>query len=172
MKKYLRNSIYTFLCVLGLFIVKSCGVSYSFTGGSIPEWMKTVEIHFFENIAPMVYPTLSQNFTEGLKERIRNQSRLSTVSNNGDAIFEGQITNYTIAPAAVEAGTDRAALNRLTITVKVSYVNSRDEEASFESSFTQYKEFSGDIHAQEDRLNQEIIEMLTEEIFNKAFANW
>ncbi|WP_333801994.1 LptE family protein, partial [Sphingobacterium multivorum] len=107
-----RKILYAFLTTIFLFVMNSCGVKYGFTGGSIPEGMKTVNIQYFENIAPLVYPTLSQNFTEALKERIRNQSRLSQVNQDGDATFEGFITEYSISPAAVEAGTDRAAMNR------------------------------------------------------------
>ncbi|WP_140937890.1 LptE family protein [Sphingobacterium lumbrici] len=156
--------------------IQGCGVKYSFTGGSIPQGMKTYTVLYFENISPMVYATLSQNFTEGLKERIRTQSSLSQVNDDGDAIFEGFVTNYTITPAAVEAGgRDRAALNRLSITVKVKYTNKLDAtgESNFEESFTQFKEFSGsDVTSQEASLNEDIIKRLTEDIYNRAFANW
>lgn len=164
-----------FMLTLGLnFLVSSCGVKYGFTGGSIPENMKTVHVAYFENIAPMVYQTLGQNFTEGLKERIRNQSRLSQVNGEADAMFEGVITGYDIAPAAVEANTDRAALNRLTVTVKVTYTNRLDDtgESNFEQSFSQFREFSGLIQGQEENLTREIIDLLTEDIYNRAFANW
>ena len=165
----MRNSLLALFFVLTLFSAQSCGVRYGFSGGSIPENMKTVNVQFFENIA-----TLGQNFTEGLKERIRSQSRLSQVSGNADAMFEGVITGYDITPAAVEANTDRAALNRLTITVKVKYTNNLDEtgESNFEETFTQYREFAGQVQAQEESLNAEIIKLLTEDVYNRAFANW
>lgn len=174
MRKLKSIAIYFVFIASTSFLFQGCGVSYSLSGGSIPDNMKTVTVLYFENIAPMVFNTLAQNFTEGLKERIRTQSRLSQVSQDGDAIFEGVITNYVIAPAAVDATTDRAALNRLSITVKVKYTNRVDQtgESDFEQSFTQFKEFSGDIQAQEASLNQDIIKMLTEEIYNRAFANW
>jgi len=164
-------SLWTLVLVMG---VSSCKVKYSFSGGSIPENMKTVNVQFFENIAPMVYPTLGQNFTEGLKERIRSQSRLSQVNGDADAMFEGVITGYDISPAAVEANSDRAALNRLTITIKVKYTNRLDQtgESNFEQSFTQFREFSGQVQSQEETLNTEIIRLLTEDIYNRAFANW
>ncbi|MBP3942097.1 LptE family protein [Sphingobacteriaceae bacterium WQ 2009] len=158
-----------------LTLMVSCGVSYSFTGGSIPEGMKTVDIQYFENISALVNPTLSQNFTEGLKERIRNQSRLSQVSAGGDGIFEGFITDYTITPAAVEAGTDRAALNRITITIKVKYTNSVKTDDSFEETFSRFKDFSTQntpLESQEEQLTKDIILMLTEDVYNRAFANW
>lgn len=157
-----------------IFTIQGCGVKYSLGGGTIPENMKTYSIEIFENISPFVSATLSQTFTEGLKERIRTQSKLSQVNQDGDAIFSGVITNYAITPAAVEAGTDLAALNRLSITVKVKYVNRKDEtgESDFEESFTQFKEFRGEVSRQEMTLNQDIVKMLTEDIFNRAFNNW
>src|SRR5690606_35536111 len=97
----------------------SCGI-YSFTGASIPAELQTVTVDIFENNAPLVVPYLSQDFTEALKNRIRNQSRLSMVRTDGDATFEGRITGYSINPTAVQ-GNDRAGLNRLTITVSVKY---------------------------------------------------
>lgn len=172
----MQRSVYIFsiLAVFCLVLFNRCGVSYSFSGGSIPENMKTVNVQFFENIAPMVYPTLSQNFTEGLKERIRSQSRLSQVTGEADATFEGLITGYDISPVAVEANSDRAAMNRLSITIRVSYTNRLDEtgESNFEESFTQFREFAGTVASQEETLNTEIIKLLTEDVYNRAFANW
>lgn len=173
MKKLKSILLPVFMMIAMLCSTTSCGVKYGFTGGSIPDGMKTVSVLYFENIAPMVNATLSQNFTEKLKERIRNQSRLSQVNDNADATFEGFITDYSISPAAVEAGTDRAALNRLSITIKVNYHNKIVEKDNFEQSFTRYKDFPGQLQSvQEEGLIKDIIEMLTEDVYNKAFANW
>lgn len=160
--------------MLFVFTTQSCGVKYSLSGGSIPENMNTYSVDFFENISAMVYPTLAQTFTEGLKERIRTQSRLNQVDQNGDAIFEGVITNYAITSSGVEANTNLAALNRLSITVKVKYTNRKDEsgESDFEESFTQFREFRGDVSASEAQLNRDIVLMLTEDIYNRTFNNW
>lgn len=172
--KYKSNFITYIIAAFLLFTFHGCGVKYSLGGGTIPENMKTYSVEIFENISPFVSATLSQTFTEGLKERIRTQSKLSQVNQDGDAMFSGVITNYAITPAAVEAGTDWAALNRLSITVKVKYVNRKDDtgESDFEDSFTQFKEFRGQISANESQLNSEIVKMLTEDVFNRAFNNW
>lgn len=170
----IKSGFYICVAIIAL-SMQGCGVKYGFTGGSIPEGMKTYTVEFFENTAPIVYPTLSQSFTEALKDRIRNQSSLSQVTADGDAIFEGRVTGYSIAPAAVEAGTDRAALNRLSITISVKYTNNIKPEDSFEQSFTRYKDFSSaasSIQAQEETMIRDINQMLTEDIYNRAFANW
>jgi|SRR5690606_33184234 hypothetical protein len=166
------SKLFSALFVVFTLLAQSCGIKYGFTGGSIPEGMKTYTVEFFDNTAPIVYPTLSQSFTEALKDRIRTQSNLSQVSADGDAIFEGRITGYSITSAAVEAGTDRAALNRLSITVAVKYTNNIKPEDSFDASFTRFKDFAGTVQSQEETLIRDINQMLTEDIFNRAFANW
>lgn len=155
------------------FALHSCGI-YSFSGASIPAEMRTITINFFENNAPLVVPYLSQQFTERLKERLRTQSRLSIVRADGDGTFDGRITDYSIRPVAV-TGDQRAGLNRLTITVNVKYTNNLKPDLSFEQSFTRYKEFDlnrQSIQEAERVLIPQINSELTEDIFNRAFANW
>lgn len=165
----LLKRTYLFLIPL-LLQFQSCGI-YSFTGAST-EGMKTVSVQFFENSAPLVVPGLSQQFTEALKERIRNQSSLSITRDNGDGNFEGRITDYSIRPVAV-TGNEIAEATRISITVQVKYVNAVDDENSFEQSFTRFKELPGsNVQAQEQSAIREINQLLTEDIFNKAFANW
>ncbi|MDP3466832.1 MAG: LptE family protein [Daejeonella sp.] len=167
-------SIFRNTLIVGLLTLsQSCG-TYSLSGASIPEEMKTLSVQFFENTSPLVVPYLSQQFTEGLKDRIRNQSRLSIVRSEADANFEGRITDYTIRPVAIQ-GNDRAGLNRVTVTVSVKYTNALQPELNFEQSFQAFQEFSlnqGPIQTQEQKLLALIIRQLTEDIFNKAFANW
>lgn len=169
--------IYLFLFIAPvMFLFQSCGI-YTLDGASIPPEMKTVNIQFFENSAPIVVSYLSQEFTEALKDRIREQTRLSQVNSEGDAIFEGRITGYNIAPAAVGGTNDRAELNRLSITISVKYTNNIKPDDSFEQTFTRFKDFAGPTAApqspaQEQNLIRDVNLMLTEDIFNRAFANW
>ena len=169
-----KFSKFRYCLIFGLLMLtQSCG-TYSFSGASIPPEMKTISVQFFENTSALVVPYLSQQFTEGLKERIRNQSRLSMVRAEADANFEGRITDYSIRPVAIQ-GNDRAGLNRVTVTVMVKYTNALKPELNFEQSFQAFQEFSlnqGPIQTQEQKLLALIIRQLTEDIFNKAFANW
>lgn len=169
-----KKIYFAFILPIILFI-SACGI-YSFTGGSISAGMKTVSVSLFENNAPLVVPNLSQTFTEALKDRIRTQTSLSFLRTNGDADFEGRITGYTIQPVAIQ-GNDQptAGLNRLTITVQVKYTNAIEPDKSFDQSFTRYRDFSiqGSSYAsQEQNLIKDINQQLTEDIYNRAFANW
>jgi len=168
MHKFLKLSV---LLLPFFLVLQACGV-YKLNGASIPEGMKTFNVQFFENSAPIVVPYLSQSFTEALKERIRNQSRLSQVTTEGDAMFEGRITGYAITSAAVGGANDRAQANRLSITISVKYVDNINPDNGFEQSFTRFLDFQGTIQSQEPQLVEGINRQLTEDIFNRAFANW
>ncbi len=163
--------------LFGLLIIAALSAcSYSFGGASIPPEMKTVTVRIFENNAPLVIPTLSNQFTEALKTRIREQTRLSMTQNDGQAIFEGRITGYDIKPVALtSSSTPTASSNRLTITVAVKYTNTLDVKKSFEESFTRYFDFplnGASIQALQPEAINNINKQLTEDIFNRAFAQW
>ncbi|MGI4749488.1 MAG: LptE family protein [Janthinobacterium lividum] len=157
-----------------LFFCQSCGV-YKLNGGSVGA-LKTINVMFFENVAPLVVNNLSQSFTTALQDRIRNQTRLSTVRGDADCTLEGRITGYTIAPTVLPAANSSTApisnTNRLTITVSVKFTNSLDPKQSFEQPFSRYQDYQGDIGTREQGLITTINTQLTEDIFNKAFANW
>lgn len=152
------------------------GCSYKFNGASIPPTMKTVNVTFFENNALLVVPTLSQQFTEDLKERIRTQSSLSLTQNDAQALFEGKITDYDIKPISIQDNAKPiAGANRLTITVQVKYTNSIDPKQNFDDSFSAFTDFSlagRTLQSQEQALIKKVTVQLTENIFNRAFAQW
>ncbi len=156
-----------------IFVLNSCSVKYSFTGTSIDPNIKSVSIAYFESFAPLAKPTLSQVFTEALKDRFIQQTNLSLVKNKGDIQFSGRITGYETRPVAIQ-GNETAALNRLTITVEVEFVNTQDETKNFKQSFSRFEDYSSNqaLSAVEDNLIEEINEQLIQDIFNKSVSDW
>lgn len=161
-----------FLFSITLLLINGCGV-YSFTGASISPDIKTISIQQFPNLAMLVQPTLSQSFTMALRDKFASQTNLNVLQNNGDLNIEGEITGYTNQPVAIQ-GNQQAALNRLTITVKVRFTNKKNNKQDFESTFTRYRDYSSqsNLSAVENDLIKEINTDLVEDIFNKAVVNW
>jgi outer membrane lipopolysaccharide assembly protein LptE/RlpB len=154
-------------------IVSACSINMTMSGASIPDNLKSFSVQYFNNRAPLINPVLSQNLTEGLKDRISNESRLILVNGTGDVDFSGEITGYSVRPMAIQADAVSAE-TRLTMTVKVRYKNYKDPKLNWESSFSAFRDFesSQNINAIENDLTTEMIEEITENIFNKAFADW
>lgn len=166
------------LLLLALVVLCSsgCKVKYSFTGASISPDMKTISVAYFPNRAPIVNPTLSQELTEKLKDKFISQTSLNMISGDGDLIFEGEITGYDTKPIAITGNdqSDRASLNRLTITVKVKFVNQKEPKNNFDSQFMAYEDYSSDkgLDAVEGELVPLILEKIIEDIFNRSVVNW
>lgn len=156
-----------------VFLVPACKMSYSFTGANLSPQVKTYSVYYFPNRARLINPTLSQNFTEDLREKLRRQTSLNELSENGDIEFEGQITGYEVRPMSIQKD-DLAAKNRLTITVKLKYTNNKATEENFDRNFTAYEDYDSNqsISDVEDELTTLIIQKLTEDIFNATIANW
>jgi hypothetical protein len=151
--------------------VTSCGV-YSFTGAAIEG--RTINVHFIENNARTVVPSLSATLTEKLRQRILSQSSLSQVNNDmTDYDVSGAIIGYDVTVASV-TGKETSLLNRLTITVSITFKNKLNEKANFIQSFSRFADFSSDQNIQnvEVKLISEISDQLADDIFNKAFVNW
>jgi|SRR5690554_4961901 len=170
LKKILYISLFTVI-VTGL--ISSCQINYSFTGANISPAVSTFSVYYFPNRAQLVNPMLSQSFTEALREKLQRQTSLNELAEDGDLIFEGQITGYDVRPVAIQRD-DMAALNRLTISVRVKYTNAIDPDQSIDRSFTAYEDFDSfsTLTDVEDSLVPEIIAKLTEDIFNATLANW
>ncbi len=149
------------------------GCSYSFTGASIAPDVKRVQVNFFPNQASLVQPSLSQTFTEKLRDRFVSQTNLELVKDDGDLLFEGAITNYYSQPLAIQ-GNEQAALNRLTISVQVKYTNKNDPDKSFDTAFSRYADFSSsqNLASVEVSLIDDICDQLINDIFNKSVVNW
>lgn len=172
MKRRLPTILPALLPVLLFLFPASCGI-YSFTGASIPSEAKTISVGYFRNQAASVQPTLSSVFTDRLKEYLSNQSNLPIVDGFADLQFSGSITGYTVTPQSIQSN-DQAALNRLTITVQVKYVNRFDEKFSFSQSFSRYRDYDAQLSLSsvESGLIEEITEELVDDIYQRAFVNW
>jgi hypothetical protein len=164
-----------FLFFIGLLsVISGCKVNYSFTGASIPPNAKTINIKYFPNNAPLVAQGLSQKITDGLQDKFTTETNLQMVNDGGDLVLEGSITDYKTTPVAIQ-GNDLAALNRLTITIEVSFTNTIDENLSFDSQkFSRYTDYSSSQNLTEvqEALIEEISQLLIEDVFNKAVINW
>ncbi|MCE2613132.1 LPS assembly lipoprotein LptE [Flavobacteriaceae bacterium D16] len=161
---------------LPMLLAISCGV-YNFTGGDVGT-ATSFQVSYFQNYATqspgsIFDPGLDREFTLSLQDVILNQTNLDLVSSNGDLLYEGEIVEYRISPMTATAE-QRAAQNRLTMSVNVRFFNKTKEEADFERRFSFF--FDYDANAQlssvRDEAHEAIFERINQDIFNESLANW
>lgn len=162
-------------CLLPLLplLLLSCGVNYSFSGGSVPPGAKTMSIDLFDARAPLCTPQSAQTFTEALRDLMQAQTPLNLTRKDGDIRYEGSIIAYDVQPVAIQAS-ETAALNRLTIGVSLHFTNALEPKASSDINVSRFADYSStqDLRTVEDQLVRDISKLLAQDIFDKTLGNW
>ncbi|MDI9357021.1 MAG: LptE family protein [Chitinophagaceae bacterium] len=168
------------ICLLLILSHTQCGI-YSLTGASISSDVKTISIPPFYNNAALGPSYMNILFTERLKSYFQQNTSLTVISENGDLNMEGSIENYTLAPIAPSAATGQntvgfSSQNRITITISVSYTNTKDEAFNFTNkSFSFFQDFDPNTQSltqNEERYLRDIFDKIILDIFNSTIANW
>ncbi len=154
------------------FAINGCSV-YNFTGAK-PINAKTFQVNYFQNNADLIEPGIERKFTQDLQNLIQNQTNLSLTNSGGDLVYEGEIVDYRISPMTATAD-QRAAQNRLTISVMVRFTNKNKEEDDFEKRFSFFYDFPGTSQLVGSQLTtalDAVFERITQDIFNESLAKW
>ena len=169
----LRLVIFTsvYLC---LFSFQSCSISYKFNGANINyQTTHTISIADFPNNAPMVNPSLSNNFSESLRDLYQRQTRLQILRKGGDLELEGEIIGYDLTQGAISTDS-YASESKLTVRVNVRFTNNSNPEDSFEKTYSAFQTFDASrlLTDVQDELCAAIITEITENIYNDTVAKW
>ncbi len=145
---------------------------YSLKDVSIPPEIKTVKVNLFENRARYVNPQLTPRLTDKLRQKIVNQTRLSQTNNEAHYEISGTITEYSVSTSGIS--NQQSSSNNLNVSVHLVLVNRLDTKKNFEADITRSFPFSATLSLQqaEASLADQIINNLTDEIFNRIFSNW
>lgn len=157
-----------------MIILQGCTISYRFNGSAINyDIYRTIDITDFPIRAALVYPPLQQTFENKLLDYVTRQTKLQEIDGPADIEMSGEITGYSLSPQAV--GSDAYATEtRLTISVRVKYVDNKNPTNNIDQTFTAYRQFSSSLmltDVQDDLCNQ-ISEELVNLIFNATLGNW
>lgn len=153
-------------------MTSSCGF-YTFSGASISPEIKNIKISYFINEAENFKANLDRDITQKLTDFIIEQTDLSVNNDNYEIEINGKIISYDIIPISISSN-DFANQNRLSISVNIDFKNYINEKENYNQKFTRYVDYKSDqnIEEIESELNDQIIEEICIDIFNKTFVNW
>lgn len=158
--------------LLTALILSSCKY-YNFTGtGKIDA--DTFQVNYFQNTAELFEPGIDRDFTLALQDLIQNQTNLNLVTSGADLVYEGEIVDFRISPMTATAD-QRAAQNRVTMSVNVRFINNKKEEDNFEKRFSFFYDYPGNQQLTGPTLQaakDEMFERITQDIFNESLAKW
>jgi len=158
--------------ILAVLWLGSCGI-YSFSGVNIAPDIESYTVQPFQNNATLVIPGFADEFRLALTDKIQQMTDLDYNPDEGDLIYAGTITQYNVQPAAATAD-QTAALNRLTVSVKIDFTDNKHPENNFSKTYSYYYDFPADklLSDVQAEAHEIIIEQITQEIFNDSLAKW
>jgi hypothetical protein len=166
----IRKIIYALSLMFVLAASLNC---YSFRGVSIDPNVNTFYVDDFELATSNAPITLSQDFSEALRDKIRLETRLTLTDTDPDIEFSGAITGYDVTSMDPQPG-EFTALNRLQIRIRVEYVSNKKRDDKWQETFSFFEDFPAtqNLIDVEESLVNAIFDQITEDIFNRAFSNW
>ena len=165
------------ICILLMFTTLICGApsckEYSFTGANIPTDIHNFSVELFQNRANNGPASLPQVITDKVKAKFQGEANLKQVAYDGDLQLKGAITGYTITSDAPVSGAT-SGLTKLTITLQVDFVNTKNDKDKWSETFSRYSQFSSstNLTTVEDQLINDIGNQLMDDIFQKALVKW
>lgn len=167
-----RRSLLSFMGLLALLILPACGY-YSFSGASIPDHLGTIAVPLAEDRSLGGVPGMDQALTDFLIERFARQTRLGLEpdENAADAVLVSAIDQYRNEPVAV-TGDEVAALNRVTITVNVRYLDQVEDEERLARSFTASAEYDATQIELEEETAVLVLRQIADDAFTAATSDW
>ena len=165
-----RNLLY--LAVTALIALEAC--SYSFTGASVPSYLKTIAIPTFSDRSGSGEFNLGEDLTNSLIQKFVDDNTLIVSDKlNSDSILDGTIVSLTDAPVVVSGG-ENISSRRLTITVHAVYKDLVKRQTMFEKNFSNYGDYpvDGDLVSARRGALESAIDKITEDILLGVVSNW
>lgn len=170
----MKRLYWLLIALVTVMALGACSISYKLNGASIDyTTTKTISFEYIPIKASLVYAPLAITFNDKLQQKYVSQTRLSQVKTDGDLQISGAITGYSLSNQSVNKDA-YATVTRLTIKVKIKFVNKNNKTENFEKEFSQFEDFDASqmLTDVQDDLCDQISEKLVEEIFNATVANW
>lgn len=134
MKKFITIHIKLILRSLILFFLYGC---YSFTGGSVPDHLKTVVIPTVVDATNFGVPDFKDYLTEQLVSNFRSDGSLKVEDTRGDAQLSVKIASITESISQVNPG-ELEKERKVNVVCRVEYYDNVMKKQIWEKDFTNY----------------------------------
>lgn len=168
-----------FILLFGMICsIFGCSISSSFQPGTTSNLTaKSIMIPLVENQAAQGPTSLALDVTEALRDYYQTNSKLIVNSNQkSDLELYATVTSFTarqVTSTAKDGG--QATQMELIVQMKVQYLDNENPNSSIESLSVQQKMLYAatlSLDEAQTSLLPEIIELMTQDIFNKTLARW
>jgi hypothetical protein len=174
MKKYsyLRNIFIPLIFLTCIFVLVQLSGCYSFTGGSIPDHLKTLYIASVNDVSLYGNPAYKDNLTKLLIDNFRNDNSFTLVDRGGDARLSVIImtivdATMTIRPGEIE--TER----KITVNCDAEYYDAVKKKSIWKKSFSNFNVYQlSNAQVERDKAIQAALKQTSDDIMLAVVSGW
>ena len=135
-----KISIFLLICFLSSAIIGGC---YSFTGGSVPEHLKTISIPSIKDISGYGDPRYKDKLTQTLIQKFQNDNSLKVVDLSGDAKLTVTLDAIREESTTTQGGKIELEKERkIVIDCNAIYFDNVKKKKIWEKKFSSFQIFS------------------------------
>jgi hypothetical protein len=164
------NKSFFYICtsLLGLILI-SC---YSFTGGSVPEHLKKLQLTPVVDNSGYGNPQFRESLMRALVQRFRDDNSFTLTDNFGDARLSIVISSIIDATVAVNPG-ELETQRKVTVSFKAEYFDNVKKKLIWDKSFSNYQVYDvSNILTNRNAGIEKTIIQTTDDILLSVVSGW
>lgn len=165
----LKIFIYCLICILCLSVLDGC---YSFTGGSIPEHLKTINISSVSDNSGYGNPVYRETFNQKLVSKFQRDNTLALVDRAGDARLSVSIKSIrdemqTVKPGEIEKE------RKISVSCEAEYYDAVKKTVIWKRTFSNYEIYDlSDAMIERDRAINIALDKTSDDILLAVVSGW
>lgn len=151
------KQVYSLKIFIIFVFVKLLTACYSFTGGSIPEHLKTLQIVNVDDVSGFGNPLYREELSRLVLEKFRNDNSFSLIDNLADAKLSISITSIGDIPVSIKPG-ELEKERKVTVVLTADYYDNTLKKVIWNKNFENFSIY--DVSNVQENRNREILKIL------------
>jgi len=167
-----KTLIAKYLFIMAILVNFTACCSYSFTGASVPEHLKTIAIPVVDDRSGSAEPEIRQLLTKKLTTKFLDDNTLRiTDKSSANCVLECAIVSFSDAPSVVVAG-DNVSKRRITITVQVVFRDLIKRKTVYEKNFSDYGDYDPSSPSLRKNGIEDALDKISDNILLDTVSGW
>jgi hypothetical protein len=155
-----------------MFVLVQLTGCYSFTGGSVPEHLKTLYIPGVNDKSGYGNPQYKDQLMQLLIDKFRNDGTFNLVERNGDAKLSVSISSIRDETMTVNPG-ELEKERKIVVLCQVEYLDAVKKKSIFNKNFTAFNIYSiANAQAERNQSIEKALEQISEDILLGVVSGW
>ncbi len=167
-----KSLIVKYLFIFAIFINFVGCCSYSFTGASVPEHLKTIAIPVVDDRSGSAEPEIRQLLTRKITTKFIDDNTLRIADkSSANSVLECAVVSFGDAPSVVAAG-ETVSKRRITITVQVVFRDLIKRKTIYEKNFSDYGDYDPSKTENRKKGIEDALDKISDNILLDTVSGW